>query len=50
MQTQNTHQVVVLPPNRSETQPPSARMTPDGSEKNMVMKAADVRARPYSET
>ena len=41
MQTQNTHQVVVLPPNLSEIHPPSARIRPDGRVKNMVMKAAD---------
>ena len=50
MQTQNTHQVVALPPNLSEIHPPSARMTPDGNVKNMVMKAAELSERPYSAT
>ena len=50
MATQNTHQVVVLPPNLSEIQPPSARMTPEGSVNSMVMKAAERSERPYSAT
>ncbi len=50
MLTQKTHQVVVLPPNLSEIYPPSARMTPDGRVKNMVMKAAERRLRPYCAT
>src|SRR5271166_6403684 len=46
----STHQVTGWAPNRSESQPPAARMTPPGSEKHAASRAAWAIGKWYSLT
>ncbi len=43
-----THQVTVWAPSLSDTQPPSARITPEGSTKMAAISAAVRISKPYS--
>ncbi|MNL59346.1 hypothetical protein D3C87_1830630 [compost metagenome] len=46
--THNTHQVTLCAPQRSDIQPPTARSTPPGKEKQAASSAALCRLKPYS--